>query len=209
MTPRRPGWGATTPPPVRRTRARAACTAARAGGSGGRRHHTVRAWFYCDRGCNVRLGASVFTAFDGTLLRVAEMTLGDGTLVAPGMQILASAAPVRCRHAPGWSWGGRCTSGAASGWNTGAPRGQRHPPKVWACQKVFVGGCRNFGMEGLDRAPTLPIMAPRSGTVDPHALACGPALSALQRRKAAAQGSQAARLLPLPFLYFCSPENPP
>ncbi|MBP7606668.1 MAG: sugar O-acetyltransferase [Giesbergeria sp.] len=53
----------------------------------------VRAPFYCDYGFNIHLGARVFVNFNCTILDVAEVTIGDGTLIAPGVQILAADHP--------------------------------------------------------------------------------------------------------------------
>ncbi len=53
----------------------------------------VRAPFYCDYGFNIHLGTGVFLNFNCTILDVAEVTIGDGTLIAPGVQILAADHP--------------------------------------------------------------------------------------------------------------------
>ena len=53
----------------------------------------VRAPFYCDYGFNIHLGTGVFLNFSCTILDVAEVTIGDGTLIAPGVQILAADHP--------------------------------------------------------------------------------------------------------------------
>lgn len=53
----------------------------------------VRAPFYCDYGFNIHLGTGVFLNFNCTILDVAEVAIGDGTLIAPGVQILAADHP--------------------------------------------------------------------------------------------------------------------
>ncbi len=53
----------------------------------------VRAPFHFDYGFNIRLGAKVFINFNCTILDVAAVTVGDGTLIAPGVQILAADHP--------------------------------------------------------------------------------------------------------------------
>jgi maltose O-acetyltransferase len=57
----------------------------------------VRPPFHCDYGFNIRLGAGVFLNFNCVILDVMEVTIGDGTQIGPGVQILA--APARRRHA--------------------------------------------------------------------------------------------------------------
>ena len=53
----------------------------------------VRAPFHCDYGFNIRLGAKVFINFNCVILDVAEVTIGDQTLIASGVQILAADHP--------------------------------------------------------------------------------------------------------------------
>ena len=53
----------------------------------------VRAPFYCDYGYNIHLGAQVFLNFNCVILDVTEVHIGDQTLLAPGVQILAADHP--------------------------------------------------------------------------------------------------------------------
>jgi hypothetical protein len=53
----------------------------------------VRPPFFCDYGFNIRLGAGVFLNFNCVILDVAEVTIGDGTLVGPAVQIYAADHP--------------------------------------------------------------------------------------------------------------------
>ena len=53
----------------------------------------VRAPFHCDYGFNIRLGAGVFINFNCVILDVVEVTIGDQTQIASGVQILAADHP--------------------------------------------------------------------------------------------------------------------
>ncbi|WP_311223306.1 MULTISPECIES: sugar O-acetyltransferase [unclassified Acidovorax] len=53
----------------------------------------VRPPFHCDYGFNLRLGAGVFLNFNCVVLDVVEVTIGDGTQIGPGVQILAADHP--------------------------------------------------------------------------------------------------------------------
>lgn len=53
----------------------------------------VRAPFHCDYGFNIRLGAGVFINFNCVILDVVEVTIGDQTQMASGVQILAADHP--------------------------------------------------------------------------------------------------------------------
>ena len=53
----------------------------------------IRPPFYCDYGFNIRLGAGVFLNFNCVILDVVEVTIGDRTLIGPGVQILAADHP--------------------------------------------------------------------------------------------------------------------
>jgi maltose O-acetyltransferase len=53
----------------------------------------VRPPFFCDYGFNIRLGAGVFLNFNCVILDVAEVTIGDGTLIGPAVQIYAADHP--------------------------------------------------------------------------------------------------------------------
>jgi len=53
----------------------------------------VRPPFHCDYGFNLRIGAGVFLNFNCVVLDVVEVTIGDGTQIGPGVQILAADHP--------------------------------------------------------------------------------------------------------------------
>lgn len=53
----------------------------------------VRPPFFCDYGYNIRLGAGVFLNFNCVILDVVEVSIGDGTLVGPAVQIYAADHP--------------------------------------------------------------------------------------------------------------------
>ena len=53
----------------------------------------IRPPFHCDYGFNTRLGAGVFLNFNCVILDVVEVTIGDRTLIGPGVQILAADHP--------------------------------------------------------------------------------------------------------------------
>jgi maltose O-acetyltransferase len=53
----------------------------------------IRPPFHCDYGFNIRLGAGVFLNFNCVILDVVEVTIGDGTQIGPGVQILAADHP--------------------------------------------------------------------------------------------------------------------
>lgn len=53
----------------------------------------IRPPFHFDYGFNIRLGAGVFMNFNCVILDVAEVTIGDGTQIGPGVQILAADHP--------------------------------------------------------------------------------------------------------------------
>jgi len=55
----------------------------------------IRPPFFCDYGFNIRLGAGVFLNFNCVILDVVEVTIGDGTQIGPGVQILAADHPRR------------------------------------------------------------------------------------------------------------------
>jgi maltose O-acetyltransferase len=68
----------------------------------------IRPPFHCDYGFNIRLGAGVFLNFNCVILDVVEVTIGDGTQIGPGVQILAADHP-------------RDKAGRASGLEFGRP----------------------------------------------------------------------------------------
>lgn len=53
----------------------------------------IRPPFHCDYGFNIRLGAGVFLNFNCVILDVVAVTIGDGTQIGPGVQILAADHP--------------------------------------------------------------------------------------------------------------------
>lgn len=57
------------------------------------RHCDIRPPFHCDYGYNIALGDGVFMNFNCVILDVVEVTIGDGTQIAPGVQILTADHP--------------------------------------------------------------------------------------------------------------------
>ena len=53
----------------------------------------IRPPFHCDYGFNIALGAGVFLNFNCVILDVVRVTIGDRTLIGPGVQILAADHP--------------------------------------------------------------------------------------------------------------------
>lgn len=53
----------------------------------------IRPPFHCDYGFNIRLGRGVFLNFNCVILDVVEVSIGDGTQIGPGVQILAADHP--------------------------------------------------------------------------------------------------------------------
>jgi len=53
----------------------------------------IRPPFHCDYGFNITLGAGVFMNFNCVILDVVTVTIGDGTQIGPGVQILAADHP--------------------------------------------------------------------------------------------------------------------
>src|SRR5581483_10283395 len=53
----------------------------------------IRPPFHCDYGFNIRLGAGVFLNFNCVILDVAEVAIGAGTQIGPGVQILTADHP--------------------------------------------------------------------------------------------------------------------
>lgn len=53
----------------------------------------VRPPFHCDYGFNIRLGAGVELNFNCVILDVAQVAIGDGTQIGPGVQILTADHP--------------------------------------------------------------------------------------------------------------------
>ena len=53
----------------------------------------IRPPFHCDYGYNIRVGDGVFMNFNCVVLDVVEVTIGDGTQIGPGVQILTADHP--------------------------------------------------------------------------------------------------------------------
>ncbi len=53
----------------------------------------IRPPFFCDYGYNIHLGAGVFMNFNCVVLDVVRVTIGDGTQIGPGVQILTADHP--------------------------------------------------------------------------------------------------------------------
>jgi maltose O-acetyltransferase len=50
--------------------------------------------FYCDYGYNIKLGDKVFFNFNCVVLDVAQVTIGDRTLIGPNVQIYTATHPL-------------------------------------------------------------------------------------------------------------------
>ncbi|MET0654320.1 MAG: sugar O-acetyltransferase, partial [Pseudoxanthomonas sp.] len=53
----------------------------------------IRPPFHCDYGFNIRLGAGAFLNFNCIILDVVTVSIGAGTQIAPGVQILTADHP--------------------------------------------------------------------------------------------------------------------
>lgn len=53
----------------------------------------IRPPFHCDYGYNISLGRGVFLNFNCVILDVVKVTIGDGTQIGPGVQILTADHP--------------------------------------------------------------------------------------------------------------------
>jgi maltose O-acetyltransferase len=53
----------------------------------------IRPPFHCDYGFNIHLGTGVFLNFNCVILDVVAVTVGDGTQIGPGVQILTADHP--------------------------------------------------------------------------------------------------------------------
>ena len=53
----------------------------------------IRPPFHCDYGYNISLGDGVFLNFNCVILDVVAVTIGDGTQIGPGVQILTADHP--------------------------------------------------------------------------------------------------------------------
>ena len=66
----------------------------------------IRPPFHCDYGFNIRLGAGVFLNFNCVILDVVAVSIGNGTQIGPGVQILAADHPREAsRRAAGLEFG--------------------------------------------------------------------------------------------------------
>ncbi|TFI60084.1 sugar O-acetyltransferase [Sphingomonas parva] len=66
----------------------------------------IRPPFHCDYGYNIRLGRDVFLNFNCVILDVVAVTIGDGTQIGPGVQILTADHPRDpAERATGAEWG--------------------------------------------------------------------------------------------------------
>lgn len=53
----------------------------------------IRPPFHCDYGTNIRLGAGAFLNFNCVILDVVAVSIGDGTQIGPGVQLLTADHP--------------------------------------------------------------------------------------------------------------------
>ncbi|HLS58696.1 MAG TPA: sugar O-acetyltransferase [Paracoccaceae bacterium] len=53
----------------------------------------IRPPFFCDYGSNISLGRGAFLNFNCVILDVVAVSIGDGTQIGPGVQILAADHP--------------------------------------------------------------------------------------------------------------------
>lgn len=53
----------------------------------------IRPPFHCDYGYNIRVGKGVFLNFNCVILDIVGVSIGDGTQIGPGVQILAADHP--------------------------------------------------------------------------------------------------------------------
>ena len=66
----------------------------------------IRPPFHCDYGYNIRVGAGVFLNFNCVILDVVEVSIGEGTQIGPGVQILTADHPRdAAERATGVEWG--------------------------------------------------------------------------------------------------------
>ena len=72
----------------------------------------IRPPFHCDYGTNIRLGRNVFLNYNCVILDVVAVTIGDGTQIGPGVQILTADHPRDpAERATGVEWGRPITIG--------------------------------------------------------------------------------------------------
>lgn len=69
--------------------------------------------FRCDYGCNIYAGARLFINFGCVILDCGKVTIGDGVLVGPAVQIYAAHHPIGpAERASGIEFGGAVTIGS-------------------------------------------------------------------------------------------------
>jgi maltose O-acetyltransferase len=56
-------------------------------------HALIRPPFFCDYGYNISLGRGAFLNYNCIILDVEPVSIGDGTAIGPGVQILAADHP--------------------------------------------------------------------------------------------------------------------
>lgn len=72
----------------------------------------IRPPFYCDYGTNIKMGSNVILNFNCCILDVVTVTIGDGTLFGPNVQIYAADHPRdRETRLEGWEFGRPITIG--------------------------------------------------------------------------------------------------
>ena len=76
----------------------------------------IRPPFHCDYGYNISLGDGVFLNFNCIILDVVAVTIGDGTQIGPGVQILAADHPRDAAERAGGLEFGRPISIGANVW---------------------------------------------------------------------------------------------
>jgi len=54
--------------------------------------------FRCDYGCNIHVGNNFYMNFNGIILDVARVDIGDNVLCAPNVQIYTATHPVEAKH---------------------------------------------------------------------------------------------------------------
>lgn len=56
-------------------------------------HAVIRPPFFCDHGYNISLGTGAFLNYNCIILDVEPVSIGEGTAIGPGVQILAADHP--------------------------------------------------------------------------------------------------------------------
>jgi len=68
--------------------------------------------FFCDYGTNITLGAHVFFNFNCVVLDVCPVTIGDESLIGPGVQILTAMHPLNAEKRRRQEYGKPVTIGS-------------------------------------------------------------------------------------------------